>query len=101
MSQTVYGPIDQQRVQEMRVEPAVPAETRAVGWQCPRCLGVFAPSTPACTHCVPHREGRVPGHILRAMEADIKRAQVAPGTRITRGSFVIRYVEMLIEAVQK
>lgn len=42
----------------------------------------------------------VPPHVLRAMEADIERAEQSalPGQRLVRAPFVIAYVKQLVKA---
>lgn len=34
------------------------------GWVCPKCGGVFAPTTPGCFNCVPNKDTR-PSDVLR------------------------------------
>lgn len=44
---------------------------------------------------------RCPPHILRAVEADLKRAKAnaVPGQRIVRGTFVLFEIEALLDAL--
>lgn len=75
-------------------------QTVREGWRCPCCGAVMSPTVPSCLHCRPNMCA-VPRHVLAAVMNDLKRAKDSqlPGQRIVRGTFVINYIEQLIDAV--
>lgn len=85
---------------EASLPTAVTNHPAAIGWQCPCCRTTHAPQVLICRSCSPAY--RVPGHIIRAIEADLAhaRANAVPGQRIIRGNFVLHYIEQMLNALK-
>lgn len=90
----------EQRMQEMRNGPLASTSAGTVGWKCPGCFINYAPTVTQCTCSA--RRILVPRHVIVSIEEDVARTkrELVPGTRIPRGSFVLTYIERVLEVVK-
>lgn len=77
--------------------PATPAY---MGWKCPSCSANYAPTVKQCLCST--RRILVPRHVIASLEEDVAKArkELTASTRIPRGSFVLHYIERVLEVVK-